>query len=134
MYYICYHCYLFNPDKCTSNVNQKPTSALPTEVSCTLRETCTSLECCVKVPVIERNIQVVADLDACGNKLTLAVEKLQTTLTLLEYDFGTEEHVWISGVFRLRWTDVTIIIKYSCKPFWKTYQLARPLPFKDHLH
>lgn len=46
---------------------------------------------------------MVADLDACGNKLTLGVEKLNTTLELSDYDFGTEENVWIAGVFRMRY-------------------------------
>ena len=39
----------------------------------------------------------------CINQLELGIEDLRLTYSLIEYEFGTEEKVWLSGVFRLRY-------------------------------
>lgn len=61
---------------------------LPENVKCSVPEYCTGLECCVYIELIRKSINVKFLLDACSYKLTLAIEKRESILSLLDYEWG----------------------------------------------
>lgn len=71
------------------------------EVSCTVASSCTSIACCVPVPLIDKNVEINVDIDTCELTMTLRVERLNYSLSLIDYEFGRKEYVWLSGVLRL---------------------------------
>ncbi|XP_048258717.1 uncharacterized protein LOC124137708 isoform X1 [Haliotis rufescens] len=78
---------------------------LPDSVSCSLPDHCTGIDCCLTVPLISRNVHFKVDLDMCKMTLTLAIEKLEFSRLLFNYQFGTPESFNVKGIFR---TDFTI--------------------------
>ncbi|XP_053398282.1 uncharacterized protein LOC128556671 [Mercenaria mercenaria] len=97
----------WNRDACPLNVSV-PDQQLQ-DISCSLTTKCTSASCCIPIPLMERNIKVYIDVDPCALTMILGIERLQYFVSLIDYDFGREEYVWLSGVFRLKFTiyDIT---------------------------
>ncbi|XP_060567959.1 uncharacterized protein LOC132726631 [Ruditapes philippinarum] len=90
---------------------------LPTDLSniaCALSSTCTAITCCLPVQYLDRNIYIVADVNPCTQVMTLGIEKLQFSTSLIDYTFGQKEQIWLGGVFRLEYTiyDLTSYNQY----------------------
>ncbi|XP_052806223.1 uncharacterized protein LOC128235441 [Mya arenaria] len=79
-------------------------SLLSNHMRCNIQETCTTIDCCISVPVMERTFKASIDLDACDLTLTLSFEKYEHEIALLNYEWGTPQVLNIQGVFHLHYT------------------------------
>ncbi|XP_053400990.1 uncharacterized protein LOC123541000 [Mercenaria mercenaria] len=70
-------------------------------ISCTLLAKCTSASCCIPIPLIGRNVKVNLDVDPCALTMNVGVERLNYSLSLIDYEFGRQEYIWLAGVLRL---------------------------------
>ncbi|VDI45263.1 Hypothetical predicted protein [Mytilus galloprovincialis] len=57
-------------------------------VTCKLMRSCTGVECCVDVELIDRSILFKLDLDPCNHNLVLRIESLVYNISLLNFDWG----------------------------------------------
>ena len=83
-------------------LSQDTYMALPNELSCTLSDTCTSISCCYNSSLVDRMIHSYIDVDVCNSVMTIGIGHLSYKTSLLEYEFGREESVWLGGVFRIK--------------------------------
>jgi hypothetical protein len=75
--------------------------ALPEGASCHIPDSCTGVNCCVDYDVIGKSFHAYILLDACGDKMTVGIEKKQFNVSLIGYNFGYEEHFYLRGVVRM---------------------------------
>ncbi|XP_071145134.1 uncharacterized protein [Mytilus edulis] len=76
---------------------------LPSATKCHLGDTCTSISCCVEVPVLQRSFNMFMNLDACNLKLTVGIERLQFDQMLASYQWGTKKSLWLNGILRINY-------------------------------
>ncbi|XP_071145140.1 uncharacterized protein [Mytilus edulis] len=76
---------------------------LPSTTKCHLFNSCTSISCCVEVPVLQRSFNMFLDLDACNLKLTVGIEKLNFVQMLFDYHWGMNKSFWLNGILRLNY-------------------------------
>ncbi|KAK3101936.1 hypothetical protein FSP39_007496 [Pinctada imbricata] len=69
------------------------TPVLPSNMSCHLLSSCTGVECCVDVDIIETTVSALYSLDPCQQKITIQIEELKTNQSL--YDFSWGKHFFI---------------------------------------
>ncbi|XP_048258679.1 uncharacterized protein LOC124137747 [Haliotis rufescens] len=67
--------------------------SLPDSVRCYLHDNCSTVGCCVDVPLINRAIQMKFDVDICNLQITMTFENLSSTLSLLEYEWASQKLV-----------------------------------------
>lgn len=60
---------------------------------CHLKEDCTSLECCVGVEYLTRNIKTFLTIDPCTSELQVGIGKFSRNISLAHYKWGTVEFV-----------------------------------------
>ncbi|XP_060596418.1 uncharacterized protein LOC132750445 [Ruditapes philippinarum] len=77
--------------------------SLPDEMVCYMGDTCTSIECCVSVDILRTSIHVKFLLDTCRYKLTMGIERLETEVILLDYQWGKTGHFTLGGVFQIEY-------------------------------
>ncbi|XP_052090897.1 uncharacterized protein LOC127727822 [Mytilus californianus] len=53
---------------------------LPPDFNCVMYPNCSSVQCCVYVKFLKRNVHLSMDLDICSRKISYAVEKLKNEL------------------------------------------------------
>ncbi|XP_046562951.1 uncharacterized protein LOC124271844 [Haliotis rubra] len=75
--------------------------SLPDSVRCHLTSNCSTVDCCVDVSLINRTIQAKFDVDICNLQITMTIEKLSYTVSLMEYEWGTEGHFILGDMTRL---------------------------------
>jgi hypothetical protein len=49
---------------------------------------CTTVDCCVHVNFLQRNIHLELDIDICSRKISFVVEKLKQDLSVFNYTLG----------------------------------------------
>ncbi|VDI13107.1 Hypothetical predicted protein, partial [Mytilus galloprovincialis] len=76
---------------------------LPSATKCHLGDSCTSMSCCVEVPVLQRSFNMFMNLDACNLKLTVGIERLQFDQMLASYQWGTKKSLWLNGILRINY-------------------------------
>lgn len=69
--------------------------------SCHLFTDCTSVTCCTDVNLINRSVRTSLILDPCQYSLEVQIERLTVNISLMEYDFGKQDQVYLLGVIRL---------------------------------
>lgn len=60
---------------------------------CHLKEDCTSVECCVGVEYLTRNIKTFLTIDPCTSELQVGIGKFSRNISLAHYKWGTVEFV-----------------------------------------
>ncbi|KAK3612535.1 hypothetical protein CHS0354_024512 [Potamilus streckersoni] len=76
-------------------------STLTGPVSCHLMDMCTGFDCCFDVALVQQAFKVYIHLDHCNYKLFVGIEKLQFTVHLHDYEWGTQKELFLRGVVRL---------------------------------
>ncbi|WAR05132.1 hypothetical protein MAR_020501 [Mya arenaria] len=71
-------------------------------IQCHLQHTCTGIECCIYVDILDRYVSVFLQVDTCNMRLIAGVENLMINESLLEFNYGSEKHIHLMGVFRMR--------------------------------
>ncbi|XP_063420822.1 uncharacterized protein LOC134706043 [Mytilus trossulus] len=77
--------------------------ALPSNIACQVFETCTSIECCVEIPLLNSTLNFYLDVDTCRSSVTVGIERLYHKYSLLDYTFGETENFNLFGVTRLKY-------------------------------
>ncbi|XP_052081233.1 uncharacterized protein LOC127719257 [Mytilus californianus] len=77
--------------------------ALPSNIACHVFETCTSIECCVEIPLLNTTLNFYLDVDTCRSSVTVGIERLYHKYSLLDYTFGETENFNLFGVTRLEY-------------------------------
>ena len=89
------------PD-CPPSVS-KSLSSLADQAVCAVTSSCANIKCCVSVPLLNRTFEVGVELDYSYRSLRVRVEKMTRKLSLIDYQWGTEETLSVHGVFKLRY-------------------------------
>ncbi|XP_052067237.1 uncharacterized protein LOC127706621 [Mytilus californianus] len=84
-----------NSSGCSDNV-------LAEHIPCQFIHTCTEIQCCIPVPVLQRSFYFSLNLDVCNYNLTVYIENLVYHQMLYDYEWGTEDSFWLKGLFRIR--------------------------------
>lgn len=84
---------------CPENISL-PTITGP--VTCHLGNTCTSIDCCVSVPLIRKSFRMFLDLDVCSYKLRVGIESLQAEIPLFNYEWGKPQVFRLQGALQLQ--------------------------------
>lgn len=64
-------------------------------VTCLVKDTCTSVSCCVDIGFMKTSFEAYLTLDACNYWLDVGIEKLSFNLSLKDVTFGICLH-WIT--------------------------------------
>jgi hypothetical protein len=92
---------------------------LPSSVSCSISSGCSNILCCTKMDFISRGIQTRVSLDPCDYKLTLGIETMNVTTSLLDYTWGRSETFSLQGGFKLKLVSTLIhFFKLKGWGFW----------------
>lgn len=87
---------------------QTSLSSITDRALCTVSSSCTNLQCCVNIPLLNRTFEVGMELDYSYMSLRVYVEKMTRKQSLIGYQFGREETLSVHGVFKLRFDIVGI--------------------------
>lgn len=61
---------------------------LPESLVCHIPESCTEVDCCLKVDKIFKTFNPYIKLDACNYKLNVGIDKYNIEVLLFDYDWG----------------------------------------------
>ncbi|VDI01394.1 Hypothetical predicted protein [Mytilus galloprovincialis] len=95
---------------------------LPSSVSCSIgafSSGCSNILCCTQVDFVSRGIENNIFVDPCNYELTIRIETMTVTISLLDYQWGTEKTFSLQGGIRLNFTlnDLTnenvFMVKFS---------------------
>ncbi|CAG2204548.1 unnamed protein product [Mytilus edulis] len=64
-------------------------SHLPDNIVCSLFDTCTSVDCCMDVELLNKSFHIYLDIDPCYHRLTVGIEQMQFNRSLQDYSWGT---------------------------------------------
>ncbi|XP_063399951.1 uncharacterized protein LOC134684585 [Mytilus trossulus] len=84
-----------------------PMSMLPTNpgfVTCKIRESCTSLECCLIVEKLGRSFQLFIEIKPCLFQLRLGIEEMTFSMLLFDFEWGQPVEAWLFGLVRMKFT------------------------------
>lgn len=78
-------------------------TSLDNPITCHLQKSCTAIDCCVDVSQIGRFFHMFFALDPCTATLKIGIEKYTFDLSLIDYQWGVQEHFYLQGVVRIEW-------------------------------
>ncbi|XP_052067239.1 uncharacterized protein LOC127706622 [Mytilus californianus] len=84
-----------------------PMSKLPKNpefVTCKIRESCTSLECCLIAGKLGRSFKLFIEIEPCLFQLRLGIEEMTFSLLLFEFEWGQPVEAWLFGLVRMKFT------------------------------
>ena len=61
---------------------------LPDMMSCHYTETCTGIECCVKIPEIDLTLHPFFFIDPCEYTINYGANTINKTIKLIDYEWG----------------------------------------------
>ena len=112
-YTMSFICHIFPFLACTT----VPKTELPpmnnSAIRCHLLTSCTEVQCCVKADNVNRTFEAKLNLDPCQQRMTVVLERLEVTMDLLSYQWGTREQYHLYGVMRLDFTVHNLVIDDS---------------------
>lgn len=68
-------------------------------MTCTLLSSCTKVDCCVDVDIIDHSFNVILQLDPCEEELIVGIDNFVFMISLYNYEFG--KYLYID--FHLKW-------------------------------
>ncbi|XP_052081256.1 uncharacterized protein LOC127719281 [Mytilus californianus] len=80
---------------------------LPSSVSCSIgafSSICSNISCCTQLDFVSRGIETKVIVDPCNYELTIHVENMTMTTSLLDYQWGTEKTFSLQGGIRINFT------------------------------
>ncbi|XP_048250793.1 uncharacterized protein LOC124111176 [Haliotis rufescens] len=77
---------------------------LPNAVACHVSDICTAIDCCITIDFLSRSFNIFLTVDMCTYQLTVGVENFVYKRMLFNYTWGTPDHFYIKGVFRIDYT------------------------------
>ncbi|XP_062581277.1 uncharacterized protein LOC134243073, partial [Saccostrea cucullata] len=90
----------------TNDCPKTLTSSLPYingPFSCNLGSSCSEITCCVNAKPIARHLTFTANLEFCGDKITIAIDKFQLETKISKIiSTGKEESLNFSGIYQLK--------------------------------
>ncbi|KAK3609658.1 hypothetical protein CHS0354_035943 [Potamilus streckersoni] len=116
---------------------------LPKNMMCSLSESCTAVDCCLNAAEMLTSFRTSLHIDPCNQQMTISVEKLSLTLSLIDYVWGTQESFWLfgvvrvnssvyyfedEGIFRVNLDIALCSSRDSCRTFPIFNQIALPVP------
>lgn len=72
-----------------------------TTAVCHTSASCTGINCCVYVPLLDRTFDVFLDVDSCYGKLSVGIEKMYKNKSFLGYQGGQMEMFSLQNAVRL---------------------------------
>ncbi|VDI03913.1 Hypothetical predicted protein, partial [Mytilus galloprovincialis] len=94
-------------NECNQSMAALPNNTEP--VGCHISDTCNAIDCCITLEKIGRSFKTFINIEPCLFKLTVAIEQLQFSKLLFDYEWGYPVQVWLFGFIRmeLRMIDLT---------------------------
>ncbi|VDI06314.1 Hypothetical predicted protein [Mytilus galloprovincialis] len=87
----------FNIPTCAEEIHL---ASLPPNSACHVTDTCTDIQCCVDIPILQRSVSLQINLEPCDLRLTVQLEGMEYSQMLYNYSWGTQDSFWLRGVFR----------------------------------
>ncbi|XP_052083606.1 uncharacterized protein LOC127720906 [Mytilus californianus] len=87
---------------CPHSINT--VTSLPDNIVCSLSDTCTSVDCCMDVEVLDKSFHISLDIDPCYHRLTVGIEKMQFNRSLQDCSWGTTLTVSLMGIINMYFT------------------------------
>ncbi|WAR05120.1 hypothetical protein MAR_020489 [Mya arenaria] len=87
---------------CPLTFKHMPT--LPEQVSCSIPNHCTAIDCCIRIPAIGLSLNAFFNIDMCNYVVTGGIEKHTFHFSLFEYEWGKVETETILNVLRLTYS------------------------------
>ncbi|XP_033724553.1 uncharacterized protein LOC117314596 [Pecten maximus] len=88
---------IWNSD-CPKSINLP---SISDDITCNVPDTCTGVNCCLNVPILDQTFQLSLNLDSCYKKLRVSIEKIYLEESLIGYPFGTEKYFYFYGMIRM---------------------------------
>lgn len=73
---------------------------LPDNIVCHISGTCTDVNCCVHIPLLNKTFDAYIKLDPCYEKVSVGIEKMHNQYKLLDYTYGKTENFNLLGLLR----------------------------------
>ncbi|XP_052071171.1 uncharacterized protein LOC127709609 [Mytilus californianus] len=86
---------------CPSNI---PLQGLTGNLSCTIPDYCTGIDCCVEIPQIGRTFHVYLLLDACSHRLKIGIENLGLDQAYFNFEFDKVHEIRLSKLLTLQYS------------------------------
>lgn len=64
------------------------TTPLSGDLTCLIKDTCTSVSCCMDVNFLQRAFETYVTIDPCNYLLEVGIEKLYFNVSLNDFTFG----------------------------------------------
>ena len=74
---------------------------LPESTACHIPDFCTGVTCCTEIELLQRAVTTSVKLDPCLYTLEVQIEKLVVNISLVDYEFTKQDHVYLLGAIRL---------------------------------
>ena len=74
--------------------------ALPDNIVCHISDTCTAIDCCAYIPLLNKTFNFFLNIDPCYEQLSVGIEKMHHEYKLLDYQYGRTDHFNLLGVVR----------------------------------
>lgn len=113
------------------------TTPLSGDLTCLIKDTCTSVSCCMDVNFLQRAFETYVTIDPCNYLLEVGIEKLYFNVSLNDFTFGR----W-NGDAALNWFKVGFLLhnftvcQYACKIIcvksFSTFRNNREILFEWH--
>ncbi|OPL21124.1 hypothetical protein AM593_07886, partial [Mytilus galloprovincialis] len=72
-------------------------------IVCSIPTDCNGVRCCVDVPQLATSLEYKMIVDTCGNRLRLKVDKLETDISLHDYDFESSGKFSLYGLAEINY-------------------------------
>lgn len=82
-----------------------PMSMLPNNpefVTCKIRDSCTSLECCLITGKLGRSFKLFIEIEPCLFQLRLGIEEMTFNMLLFDFEWGQPVEAWLFGLVRMK--------------------------------
>lgn len=80
-----------------------PVPAFSGPVRCHMLRSCQTIECCIDVEPLGRTIYAHMTVDACNATMKLGIEKYTQTRSLVNYEFGVQDQLWLNDFLKMRY-------------------------------
>ncbi|VDI73729.1 Hypothetical predicted protein [Mytilus galloprovincialis] len=69
-------------------------------LSCIVSTDCTSVECCVNLPILNTSVVIVFEINQCRNNLKMKIDNLTQNLKLSEVFYGESSSFGLNGIVK----------------------------------
>ncbi|XP_063408926.1 uncharacterized protein LOC134692406 [Mytilus trossulus] len=70
-------------------------------MTCVLLSSCTTVDCCLDVDIINHSFNVKLQLDPCNENLKVSIEDFAIAISLYDFEWGVKQNLYMKNVVRI---------------------------------